>query len=247
MDMLENTSRKWTTTLCLTALLVGGVGPAAAADSICQETNENLLNGPPATRMAVVRSWFGADCTEIPDPFWAAVDDGKWTNGPVVLPSDRAMILAQLAENGHDRALTTVVSVLESGQWPNESALSPAQGIRLIRSLEGSLDRYYTGLLLDIYEQIERVDVREAVLLALSGAEPIVARIPAFEAYWGEDERLKAAAEVALASWSSDSAEDQLIETMKALEGEAILSWARRIARKNGIPIPAGKEKESGD
>lgn len=215
-------------------LLVLGITPVAqAADSICATAAETIQKTPAASRMAVLRKWLAADCEDVPATLWTAIESGKWSDGGVIIGPDRAALLQGLAENKNPQAIKLVIATLEVGAWPNQDPLQPALGASLIESVHGSHDRYSTLLLLDIYDQIENIQVRASVIHSLTHCEVPEARLPALDSYWKADPVLKEAAEIALAGWSKDSADAQLKWTIGALKKGPALKWALRIQKNS--------------
>src|SRR5690606_16080399 len=138
----------------------------------------------PELRLQAALDVIRGGCLSIPGPVWTAVETGSYPDGVTLSPHFRVLLINTAIAKGRAEAESLAVRILENGSFPGGPEIEMATGAELVEGLAPALDEYRTGLMLDIYEQVEDATVRNAVIRALRNSDRPEAILPALDAYW---------------------------------------------------------------
>lgn len=222
--------------LCLTV-----AGTSFAQSEPCDE--KKALQAAPEVRLEAALAVIRGGCLTIPGPVWSAVENGTYPDGTTLSIHHRVLMINTAIAQGRAEAESLAVSTLETGSFPGGPELEFAAGAELVEGLAPALTSYRTGLLLDIYEQVNNPTVRNAVIRTMRSSDQPEAILPALDAYWNTP----AARAEALATFADEPEKEPdaiLARVIGALPEGPALDWALRISEKAGeLSMKAAKER----
>src|SRR5690606_37841563 len=146
-------------------------------------------------------------------------------------PHFRVLLINTAIAKGRAEAESLAVRILENGSFPGGPEIEMATGAELVEGLAPALDEYRTGLMLDIYEQVEDATVCNAVIRALRNSDRPEAILPALDAYWNTPQA-KAEAQATFSEEPEKEPDAILARVIKTLPEGPALDWALRISEK---------------
>ena len=202
----------------------------AHGDDPCDE--DKVLEAKPRFRLEAALEMIRGGCMSIPGPIWYVIQKGDYPDGVIVSMHDRVLMINTAIAAGHAEAESLSVSVLENGGFPDGPQIEPTTGAMILEGLAPALNPYRVGLLLDIYEQINQPEVRNAVIRTLRSSDRPEALLPALDAYWMSP---PARAE-AMATFAEEPDKDPdaiLARVIGVLPSGPALDWAARLTEKS--------------
>ncbi len=224
-------------------LLSLGTDAAVGATVPCAEVPAAISKATGPERAGLVISAIEHKCRPLPAVVVTALRDGKWEDGLALSAAERTILLAQATEAKYSEAETLAVSLIESGVWPDEQPLATESGVQLIRALTGVLTPYRVHLLLDVFEQVQEVGVRQAVVLSLRGSRLDEALLPALEAAYEAAGTLQEAGTASIAAQPEKTPPQLHARLIRSLPEGPLLNWALGLAdRHDSDAVKAAKK-----
>jgi hypothetical protein len=226
----------------LLVLTVGGSSGALAEGEPCDENK--VLAVAPEFRLEAALNVIRGGCLTIPGPVWSAAEQGKYPDGTKISVHQRVLMINTAISKGRAEAESLSVFTLENGAFPGGPEIAVESGAELVEGLAPALTPYRTGLLLDIYEQVNNATVRNAVIRSMRSSDRPEAILPALDAYWNTP-----AARLEAQETFKDEPEKEpdaiLARVISTLPEGPALDWALRISESadGELSMKAAKER----
>jgi hypothetical protein len=227
---------------CALLLLSAAAGSEVQGqDQPCDE--KKVLESASDLRLQAALDVIRGGCLTIPGPVWSAVETGKYPDGVGISSHHRVLMINTAIAKGRAEAESLAVLTLENGAFPGGSEIDFPVGAELVEGLAPALNGYRTGLLLDIYEQVDNATVRNAVIRSLRSSDHPEAILPALDAYWNSPQA-KAEAQATFADEPEKEPDAILARVIATLPEGPALDWALRISEQAGeLSMKAAKER----